>query len=94
MENNKENGLDIKHFELAKKLSSNIIKEMDKAGLTTENIPEVLGDICKTLILSGASINEKGALWAVQQFTGIAAEATTYMLAIVAEEVKAQMTIH
>ena len=54
-------GADLKfrHFDLAKRLSVNMLQEMIQARLPKEEIPQVLNDMCKFVVLSEANVSKE-----------------------------------
>lgn len=78
-------GADLKfrHFDLAKRLSVNMLQEMIQARLPKEEIPQVLNDMCKFVVLSEANVSKENALFVVQRFVELTTDLTCLMMRIV-----------
>ena len=78
-------GADLKfrHFELAKRLSQTMLEEMMKEKLSKEDIPQLLNDICKFIVLTEAVTSKEGALLVVKRFIELSGDLTSLMMRIV-----------
>jgi hypothetical protein len=78
-------GKDLKfeHFELAKKLAIIILQEMNKQKLGKKDIPQVLHDIMKFVVLAEAETSTEGALLVVQRIVELNSDLTILMMRII-----------
>ena len=77
--------LRFRHLELAKRLATEVIKEMERDGLTQKDIPQVMSDLCKLIVLSQAEVNKEDALFVVKRFVALSTDMTCLMMRIVSE---------
>ena len=76
--------LKFKDFDLAKKLAISMLNTMMAEGYTKKaDIPVVLNDLCKFVVLSEAKLSQEGALLVVQRFTELSTDLTCLMMRIV-----------
>lgn len=82
-------GADLKfrHFELAKRLSMQMLDAMNEEKLSTKDIPQVLNDLCKFVVLSEATTSKEGALLVVKRFAELSRDVTCLMMRIVQGQV-------
>lgn len=80
--------LKFKHFELAKRLSKTLLEEMMKEQLGKNEIPEVLSDLCKFVVLCEAVVSEEGALLVVDRFTALSTDLTCLMMRIIQDKIE------
>lgn len=79
-------GADLKFrdFNLTKKLAISMLNTMMAEGYTKQSdIPVVLNDLCKFVVLSEAKESQEGALLVVQRFTELSTDLTCLMMRIV-----------
>lgn len=74
--------LRFRHFELARKVSLNMLKEMENEKLTARDVPQVLSDVCKFVVLSMAEVNKGDALDVVSEFVDLVSDVTLLMMRI------------
>lgn len=77
--------LRFRHLELAKRLAKVVILEMEREGLTQKDIPQVMNDLCKLIVLSQAEVNKEDALFVVNRFVALTTDLTCLMMRIVSE---------
>lgn len=80
-----EADLRFRHFDLAKRVSQHMLQEMMKEGLTPRDIPQVLNDICKFVILAQANVSKGNALDVAGEFISLSTDITCLMARIATE---------
>ena len=74
--------LRFRHLDLANNLAEHVLKEMISRGLGVEEIPYVLNDLCKVIILAAAE-HEEDSLYIVKQFVELNTDFTCLVMRIV-----------
>lgn len=77
--------LRFRHLELARRISTFMMDEMVKEKLKPKDIPYVLNDLCKLVVLGEANANKENALFVVQRFTDLNTDIVCLMMRIVAD---------
>lgn len=84
-EANKITGKDLKfkYFDLAKSLAGVIINEMRRMGLGAQELPQVLHDLNKFIILAEAETSKENALYVINRIVELDSDLTMLMMRIV-----------
>jgi hypothetical protein len=85
-----DDDLKFKHFALAKEIAVNMLEVMKEKGLGKEEVPQVLNDVCKVIVLNEAVVDKGGALTVVQRFVELSKDLTLLMMRIVMGQVKVE----
>ena len=80
-----EADLRFRHLDLAKRVSQHMLQEMIKEGLTPRDIPQVLNDICKYVVLLQANVSKGNALDVATQFVDLSTDITCLMVRVATE---------
>ncbi len=80
-----EADLCFRYLELAKRLAQHMLEEMMAAKLTPRDIPQVLSDLCKFVVLSQAYVSKGDALDVVRAFTDLNTDVTCLMMRIASD---------
>ena len=85
-----DDDLKFKHFALAKEIAVHMLKVMEANGLGKEDIPQVMNDVCKVIVLNEAVVDKGGALTVVQRFIELSKDLMMLMMSIVMGKVKVE----
>ena len=77
--------LRFRHFELARRLTTNMLEEMEKENLKPSDVLVVLNDLCKFVILALAEVNKEDALDVVVHFVDLCSDVTCLMMRIASD---------
>jgi hypothetical protein len=75
--------LKFKHFETARKICKAMLEAMWADGLTKDDLPQLLHDVCKFVVLTEANIDKESALFVLDRFTRLSTELSIVMMRIV-----------
>lgn len=62
-----------------------MLQEMMKEGLTPGDIPQVLNDVCKFVVLSTAEVSKSDALYVATRFVDLSTDITCLMVRVATE---------
>ncbi len=75
--------LKFKYFELAKSLTATILSEMMRQGLDRQELPQVLHDLNKFIILAEAEVDKESVLYVINRIVELDSDLTMLMMRIV-----------
>ena len=83
-------GADLKfgHFETARTVCMSMLNAMRADGLTKEDLPQLLHDVCKFVVLTEANIDKESAIFVMDRFTKLTADLSVLMIRIVRQHMK------
>ena len=85
-----DDDLKFQHFALAKEISIHMMKVIKEHGLTKNDIPQLMNDVCKVIVLSEAVVDKGGALTVVQRFIELSKDLMILMMRIITGQVKVE----
>ena len=75
--------LKFRDFYFAKRLTKQLLIAMQEEKMSKEDIPWVLNELCKFVVLTEAAVSKKGALLVVTRFAELTTDLTCLMMRIV-----------
>lgn len=79
--------LKFKHFETSRKVFKAMCETMMDEGIDRSELPQMLHDFCKFVILAEANADEENALFVIRRFTELTADLSALMMRIVIKNV-------
>jgi hypothetical protein len=78
-------GSDLKfqYFETARTVCKSMIEAMRADGLTKDDLPQLLHDVCKFVVLTEANIDKESALFVLDRFTRLTTDLSVVMMRII-----------
>lgn len=84
MSANPVTGSDLKfqHFETTRTICKNMLEAMLADGVSRQDLPQLLHDVCKFVILTEANVDKEGAVFVLKRFVSLTSDLSVLMMRI------------
>lgn len=82
------NDLKFQHFETARTICKAMLEVMIEDGLSRQDLPQLLHDVCKFVILTEANIDKEGSVFVLKRFVNLTSDLSVVMMRIMMNHMK------